>query len=271
MPVQCAARLGEPERWLGTAIIESPTYAGLQRNAGITRDLSRSVPKPVVVVVNIAGKPVRALLDTGSLGDFMSSALADQLKVKRITLEKPIQLHLAVQGSRSKINTGTVATLNYQGISEERYFDIINLSNYDVILGTPFLFQHKISVGFNPVRVEVGSFMAQKIKGDNVKELSSRAADLAYDSLDQLRKELTEYARPLFQDASLTPLPPLRAINHEILLIDPDQVIPWRPSRCPEALRPQWAEKRNAYISTGRWKITNARNTCPVLCIPKPG
>ncbi|THV04528.1 hypothetical protein K435DRAFT_621235, partial [Dendrothele bispora CBS 962.96] len=64
-----------------------------------------------VVVVNIAGKPVRVLLDTGSLGDFMSSALADQLKVKRITLEKPIQFHLAVQDSQSKINTGTVATL----------------------------------------------------------------------------------------------------------------------------------------------------------------
>ncbi|THV01926.1 hypothetical protein K435DRAFT_654428, partial [Dendrothele bispora CBS 962.96] len=257
--------------WLGTAIIESPAYASLQRNAGVTKDLSRSVPKPVVVVINIIGKPVRALLDTGSLGDFMSSSLADQLGVKRITLQKPIQLHLAVQGSRSKINTGTVAKLEYQGITEERYFDIINLSNYDVILGTPFLFQHRVSIGLNPIRVNVDSIPALPIRGDNVKELSSRAADLAEDSIELLRKELMDYARPLFQDASLTPLPPLRAINHEILLINPEQVIPWRPSRCPEALRAQWDVKRNAYISTGHWKVTNARNTCPVLCIPKPG
>ncbi|THV05484.1 hypothetical protein K435DRAFT_647211, partial [Dendrothele bispora CBS 962.96] len=257
--------------WIGQVIIEPSTYAGLQRNAGSARDLSRSVPKPVVVVLNILGKPARALLDTGSLGDFMSSSLADQLGVKKITLQKPIPLHLAVQGSRSKINTGTIVQTEYQEISEERYFDIINLSNYDLILGTPFLFQHRVSIGFNPTRINIGSVEALPVHGENVRHLASRAAELAEDALEQIRVELLNYARPLFQDASLTPLPPLRAINHEILLIDPDQVIPWRPSRCPEALRPQWDIKRNAYISTGRWKITNSRNTCPVLCIPKPG
>ena len=30
-------------------------------------------------------------------------------------------------------------------------------------------------------------------------------------------------------------------------------------------------EKRDAYIKSGRWKITLARNTVPMLLIPKPG
>jgi len=72
----------------------------------------------------------------------MSTTLADQLKVERVKFESPLALQLAVQGSRSKINSGTSVKFEYQGINEERYFDIINISNYDLILGTPWLYQH---------------------------------------------------------------------------------------------------------------------------------
>jgi hypothetical protein len=54
-------------------------------------------------------------------------------------------------------------------------------------------------------------------------------------------------------------------------LIDETKTDPWRPSRCPEAFRTLWAEKRDAYIQSGRWKITSAGNTVPMLLIPKPG
>lgn len=47
------------------------TYPAVQRNAAVTKDTSRKVPRPVVI-----------------MGDFMSS----------------LGLQLAVQGSRSKIN-----------------------------------------------------------------------------------------------------------------------------------------------------------------------
>ena len=68
-----------------------------------------------------------------------------------------------------------------------------------------------------------------------------------------------------------TGFPPLRAINHTIPLIDEKTTYPWRPSRCPEAFRSQWAEKRDAYLKSGRWEITSAGNTVPMLLIPKPG
>ena len=62
----------------------------------------------------------------------------------------------------------------------------------------------------------------------------------------------------------------LRDINHTILLIDEKKTYSWRPSRCPEAFQEQCIEKRDAYLKTGRWEITSARNTVPMLLIHKP-
>ena len=67
-----------------------------------------------------------------------------------------------------------------------------------------------------------------------------------------------------------TDLPPFRAINHTIPLIDKSKIYPWRPSKCPEIFRTQWAEKRDAYLRSGQWKVTSAGNTVPMLLIPKP-
>ncbi len=75
--------------------------------------------------------------------------LADQLNLRKIKLEKPISLHLAVQGSHSKINHGVKPRFEYQGIDEQWYFDIVILGNYNMILRTPFLFQHKVTMGIN--------------------------------------------------------------------------------------------------------------------------
>ena len=63
------------------AQIPKGTYPTLEHNVGTVKDFKRMVPKPVVVVVHINGHPARALLDTGSLADFISSTLAEQLGV----------------------------------------------------------------------------------------------------------------------------------------------------------------------------------------------
>jgi hypothetical protein len=244
----------------------------LQRNAASTRDFARIVPKPLVVVVKVNGHPARALFDSGSLGDFISSTLVDQLKLKRESLTKPIPLHLAVQGSRSMINYGTTVQLEYQTVNETRYFDVANLHNYDLILGTPFMYQHEVLIGLNESRVVIGLAESKPINGLNTSKLSSRAMDLVNDDLDKVRMHLLDYAESagLFADPSRSPLPPLRDINHSIDLIDENLIIPWRPARIAEALRSQWVEKKDLYLKSGRWRISNSRNTVPLLCIPKP-
>ena len=108
------------------------------------------ITKPIVIIGKLNGVPVRVLFDSGSLGDFVSTTISDQLKLKPVDLRTPISLHLMVQGSRSKINIGAKAQIEYQEVNETCYFDVINLSNYNVILGTPFMFQHQVTIGLNP-------------------------------------------------------------------------------------------------------------------------
>lgn len=66
-------------------------------------------------------------------------------------------------------------------------------------------------------------------------------------------------------------MPPLRIINHTIPLKDEAKVYAWRPSKCPDAMRDIWVEKRDAYLRSGRWRMTHARNTSPMLLLKKPG
>ncbi|KAJ6523055.1 hypothetical protein B0H19DRAFT_1078033 [Mycena capillaripes] len=140
---------------------KGPSYQdrieAIERNAMVPRDFRRCLPKPVIIQVMVNNKPVRALLDTGSMADFISTTLVDRLALKKDVLAKPITVQLAVHGSRSKINASTTVKFKYQDINCERRFDIANLDSYDLILGTPFIFQHKIVVGMNPTRVVVGS------------------------------------------------------------------------------------------------------------------
>ena len=78
-------------------------FPALQWNAAQIKGTHRIIPKLIVVKVTINSHPARAMLDSGSLGDFMSSILADQLQLKQNTLTIPLTLQLAVQGSRSKL------------------------------------------------------------------------------------------------------------------------------------------------------------------------
>jgi hypothetical protein len=252
--------------------VDKNKYVNIQRNAARVKDNhERLLPKPVVIRVNVNGLPVRALVDSGSLSDFISSTTVDQLKLKRTILDKPLGLQLAVQGSRSKINSFIDVNYTYQEINDCRRFDIANLNDYDVILGTPWLYQHQVCIGLNPARIVIGSNEPLPImSGVDTKYLLGSASLYASDEVKNARTELMAYAEPLCRKVEETELPPLRAINHTIPLIDENKVYPWRPSRCPEIFREQWAEKRDAYIKSGRWMLTTARNTVPMLLIPKP-
>ena len=252
-------------------LVAKPKYHQVQRSAAATCDPTRQIAEPLRIVVSINGHQARALVDSGSLGDFMAGSLADQLQVRRTPLQTPLSVQLAAQGSRTKVNYGTTACFQYQTIDEDRYFDIMNLSNYDLILGTAWMYQHSVTIGLNPPRIIIGSETSLPIQGGGTLKLASRSVQVIEDEMNAARALLIEYAKPLCRKASESPLPPLRAINHQIPLIDEDKIYPWRLSRCPEAFLPLWIEKRDAYLKTGRWEITTATNTVPMLLVPKVG
>ena len=49
----------------------------LERTSMRLKDLARKVPEPIVVLAKVNGHQIRALLDTGSMADFLSTTLVD--------------------------------------------------------------------------------------------------------------------------------------------------------------------------------------------------
>lgn len=89
---------------LGGVQVDRFKFPALQHNSAQVKGNSRISPKPIVVKIEVNNHPMRALLDSRSLGDFISSTLVDQLSITREALDSPLSLHLAVQGSRSRVN-----------------------------------------------------------------------------------------------------------------------------------------------------------------------
>ena len=87
------------------------------------------------------------LFDTGCTTDAVSPEFVRVAGLKPLELSQQVGLALAVKGSSSKLNYGTWAEVNVGPVKNANtYFDIINIDRYDVILGTPFLWKHSISL-----------------------------------------------------------------------------------------------------------------------------
>ena len=132
------------------------------------------------------------------------------------------------------------------------------------------MYQHQVAIGFNPSRVIIGSDEPLEMKGPEVTTITSAAADLLNKGLDDLRRQLRQEAEDLCPDTSKTAMPPMRAVNHTIPLIDEKKIYHFRPSKCPDAFREQWRDKKRAYLQTGRWRNATGHNAIPLLMIPKP-
>ncbi|KAF9008298.1 hypothetical protein BDQ17DRAFT_1388801 [Cyathus striatus] len=192
------------------------------------KDFKWYLPKPIIITVLANEKPLQAMIDTGFMADFLLTTVVDQLALKTDKLAKPITVQLAVHGSRSKINVSTVVDFKYQEIDS-------NLDNYDMILGTPFIFQHKVVLSMNPMRIAIGSKEPLELKGEEVSSINSAAADLFDTDLVQLHSKLRTKTTGLCPDTSkidlqVSTVPPFRAVNHIIPLIDENKVYKFRPA-----------------------------------------
>jgi hypothetical protein len=68
-----------------------------------------------------------------------------------------------------------------------------------------------------------------------------------------------------------TPLerPPMRAVNHAILLVDEKKTYNYYMPRCADAFKVPFLEKMNWYITNGWWEPVSVPQAAPMMCIPK--
>jgi hypothetical protein len=64
-------------------------------------------------------------------------------------LRKPVRLQMATSGSRTTIQFGARAEIRFGEFRQKRYFDVVNLDRYDVILGMPFLKDNEVLMNFS--------------------------------------------------------------------------------------------------------------------------
>ena len=64
-------------------------------------------------------------------------------------------------------------------------------------------------------------------------------------------------------------LPLLRAVNHDIPLLNKNLKIRHRPSKCPEPLKEKLREKVERYIRASWWKHSNLPSTAPLMIVLK--
>lgn len=99
--------------------------------------------------MHINGHKAHVLLDGGSMLNMILANFAAIHKLEMFQLKKPLKLQMATSGLRSVINYGAKAELHVGVLKEQRYFDMVNLNRYHVILGTPFLKHHRVLLNYD--------------------------------------------------------------------------------------------------------------------------
>ncbi|KAF7968478.1 hypothetical protein HWV62_30501 [Athelia sp. TMB] len=152
----------------------------------------RHNPETITAVVMINGHKALTLFDSGSTTDSITPEFGFVSRTKQFKLEDQITLQLGCVGSRSKISYGARAPVAVFGISEDMYFDIVNIDRYDAILGTPFLRRHGVCIDFKNGGIIVGgqfhktfsvseeiAYIAKRGEGREQKKIRSSPRDTA--------------------------------------------------------------------------------------------
>ena len=130
--------------------------------------------------VEINGVKAFTLFDSGSTTDSITPEFAFASKAKQITLEDQVTLQLGCVGSRSKICYGTRVPVNIFSITDEVYFDLVNLDRYDCIIGTPFMNTYGVILDFGNRVITVNGTSYPAMTMDEEKLFLQNKKETAY-------------------------------------------------------------------------------------------
>ncbi|KAH9480931.1 hypothetical protein JR316_0007534 [Psilocybe cubensis] len=113
---------------------------------------------------NIAGMDAWTLWDSGSTTTGITPSFAQIADISVDTLLDPHILQLGTTGSCSVIKYGADVQVVIGNKTTTTYVDVANFDRYDMIMGTPFMHEHKVVLDFNKLVVRVNGEEIPAIK-----------------------------------------------------------------------------------------------------------
>lgn len=131
--------------------------------------------RPLVARMNLNGLVAIVLFDSGSTSDAISPDFARVANLKVFALTEPVPIQLGCRGSRSKIIYGTNCPVQYEGVDQRHYFDIVNVDRFDAIIGIGFMRQFGITLdpGANQILIR-GKAVPTLSEGEEQAEIARR-------------------------------------------------------------------------------------------------
>jgi hypothetical protein len=125
----------------------------VQREAAATARTQEDLTAQLKIMVNLKGKGIQALVDSGAMGNFMSKKSASSFGIQ--TEDMPEPYHLTLLGGKNAGTDGMVrkrtkpTRMTIRGHSELIQFDIIPTGQHGCVLGTPWIRTHNPDINWN--------------------------------------------------------------------------------------------------------------------------
>jgi len=142
------------------------------------------------------GVIVKALLDSGATGLFMSKRCAQRGGFRLIKLDKPIQVrNVDRTGNSGEVITHEVeVNIYFKGHVERVRMDICDLGKTEVILGMPWLQAHNPEINWEKGKVKMtrcppicGRYTGKKEMGPEIKKRRQGKKEIQGDKLERIR------------------------------------------------------------------------------------
>ncbi|KII94476.1 hypothetical protein PLICRDRAFT_100279, partial [Plicaturopsis crispa FD-325 SS-3] len=259
-------RTDEPIVQLNAAqLVHSANVARRKTSDEVPPRRTNAMQHTLAAEINVNGVLAYTLFDSGSTTDSLTPEFARVSGAHCTELPEQVTLQLGCVGSKSKISYGTAVPVTIGPIIEDVYFDLVNLDRYDCIIGTPFMNRHNVCLDFGSQCIRLGddAIPALTVKAEAAIVVRPPPARRPWDKVSP-GDECAKILGPLPLE-----LPPMRAVVHNIPLINDDARYQYHMPRCPDALKQPLREKINRYVDAGWWELKPVAQAAPLLCVPK--
>ncbi|GAA5993032.1 hypothetical protein JCM11641_000854 [Rhodosporidiobolus odoratus] len=254
-----------------------------------------------------------ALTDSGSSVTLISEQVAAELGLERLKLSRPKRCRVAIQGGEMVPITEFVRIpLELENGSWSAGTTCLLVAPveepFDIILGTPFLRQHRISLALDPdfqilvpqsnglhsldllaptygPPTAMEAVMGEEDGEEKVRLVKDIAA-ACFEALEKEVKEMTAEEKEMggraaklmdkFSDLFPSSLPPLTAdylrtttTRHRIRLLDENKVHNQRGFNIPRKWRESWKRMLEEHLAAGRLRPSNSPFASAAFVVPK--